>query len=542
MIYWTNYKGHEPKIEGKRDFYDNNIYTFDIETTSYYIFNDEIYPAIEYEKLNEKEKKECVFKSTMYIWQFGINDQIYYGRTWTEFINFLKRLEENVRELKYIFVHNLSFEFQYLKNILHFSDVLARKSHKVMSAKCRDYNIIFKCTFFLSNSALKELPKICKLDVEKKVGDLDYSKLRHSKTILTEKELSYCEYDCLVVYKYILKELEVYKTVKKIPNTSTGKVRRELSEVIRTNAMYKRIVRCAVNTNPKIYNLLMRAFAGGYTHANYIYSDEILKNVDSYDETSAYPYVLVTHKFPSSEFKKCYIKKRNDMIDKLCYLVVVKFNNIKSKYYNNFISASKCSKIKNGKYDNGRVISADSLEMTLTDIDFYLILDTYECEYEIIESYYCKYNYLPLAFIKFVLEKYKKKTEYKDIDEMYVEYQKEKNKFNALYGMSVTRMIRDNVIYDDDTKTWSEVPLKNEDIIEKLNEEKKKGFLSFAYGVWVTAYARDNLIRRVIELDDYVCYCDTDSIKLVEGYDKSVFDKYNESVKKKSNLYAILLV
>ena len=41
---------------------------------------------------------------------------------------------------------------------------------------------------------------------------------------------------------------------------------------------------------------------GGYTHANWIYTDEIIKNVDSFDETSAYPYVLVTCKFPSSEF------------------------------------------------------------------------------------------------------------------------------------------------------------------------------------------------------------------------------------------------
>ena len=31
--------------------------------------------------------------------------------------------------------------------------------------------------------------------------------------------------------------------------------------------------------------------------ANYIYSDEVLYDVDSYDEASAYPYVMVTRKF-----------------------------------------------------------------------------------------------------------------------------------------------------------------------------------------------------------------------------------------------------
>ena len=98
--------------------------------------------------------------------------------------------------------------------------------------------------------------------------------------------------------------------------------------------------------------------------------------------------------------------------------------------------------------------------------------------------------------------------------------------------MSVTNTIRDEVIYNDDTGEWIEEPLTNEKIEEKLIAEKKKSFLSFAYGVWVTAYARDNLLRRVIELDDYIVYCDTDSAKVIKGYDKNIFLKYNESVKR----------
>lgn len=104
--------------------------------------------------------------------------------------------------------------------------------------------------------------------------------------------------------------------------------------------------------------------------------------------------------------------------------------------------------------------------------------------------------------------------------------------------MSVTNTIRDNVIYKDETGEWIEEELTNEDIEQKLVGEKKKAFLSFAYGVWVTAYARDNLLRRVIELDDYICYCDTDSCKLVLGYDKSVFEKYNKSVEEKIKFVA----
>ena len=128
-----------------------------------------------------------------------------------------------------------------------------------------------------------------------------------------------------------------------------------------------------------------------------------------------------------------------------------------------------------GKFDNGRIISADELEIVLTDVDFYFLLDSYKIEeYEIEESYYSIYDYLPKQFIEFVLEKYVNKTKYKNVEGMEVEYAKEKNKFNALYGMSVTNMIKDNVIYKDELEEWFEEELTNEEIVEKLEIEKKK--------------------------------------------------------------------
>lgn len=533
MLYWNKYDGHKGDICGKRKKFDNTIYAFDIETTSYLILNGKQIPAIDYLKLSDKEQKDAIKCATMYIWQFSINDIVYYGRSWDELKLFLKRLDENVPERKFVFVHNLSFEFQFLKSQFHFEEVTARKSHKTMTALMRDYNILFKCSYIMSNCALKYLPDLFNLPVEKMVGDLDYSLIRTSQTDLTDEEMKYCENDCLVVYYYILEELKTYEYVNKIPTTSTGKVRKELQALVRTDYKYRRLVYKAINTNPHVYNLLVQAFGGGYTHANWIYADEVLENVDSYDETSAYPYVLVTCRFPSSEFKPCNIKRKKDMSKHLCYLLVVRFYNIKCKYYNNFISASKCNYIKGAKYDNGRIISAEEIEITLTDIDFYFILDTYKGSYEIVESWFCNYAYLPKQFIEFVLQKYVNKTEFKGVAGKEIEYQKEKNKFNALYGMSVTNMIRDNVVYKDDVEEWFEEELTNDEIIDKLQIEKKKSFLSFAWGVWVTAYARDNLLRRVIELDDYVVYCDTDSCKLVDGYDKSVFEKYNESVVEK---------
>lgn len=543
MLYWDKFKeeNHKPDIKGKRKFYDANIYTFDIETSSYYVLDGEVYPAVKYDNLSDKEKQRAIKRSHMYIWMFGINDIVYYGRTWDELKLFLKRLDDHIGDTKYVFIHNLAFEFQFLKSNFHFDEVLARKSHKVISAIMKDYNIILKCSYMMSNVALKYLPKMFNLPVEKKVGDLDYSKIRNPNTPLSEKELGYCEYDCLVLYYYILKELQVYEDVKHIPSTNTGKVRRELQELVRTNFKYRRIVYRAINTNPIIYNRLCEAFLGGYTHANWIYADEVLENVDSYDIASSYPYVLVTQKYPNSEFRSCKIKRREEMSKRLAYLLVVRFKNVKCKYYNNFISSSKCRNLRGAKYDNGRLISAAEFEMTLTDIDFYFYLDTYDLEYEILECWYSSMSYLPKTLIEFILDKYVGKTELKGVEGMEMEYGRIKGMFNSIYGMSVTNNIRDEVKYYDNDGTWEEIPLTNEEIIEKLKSEKKKSFLSFAYGVWVTAYARDNLLRRVIANDDYVVYCDTDSCKLVEGYDKNVFIDYNKSVEERINFVAKVL-
>lgn len=539
MEKWYKFDNIEKKTFGTREKYDNNIFTFDIETTSFITIDNVVYPAVHYDDFTKEEQerlqkeKRIKYYGCMYIWQFGVNDKVYYGRTWEELADFLLVLDTFIPEKKIVFVHNLAFEFQFLKGDFSFKSVMARKKRKVMTAIMREFNILFKCSYFMSNASLKDLPKLFKLPVEKMVGDLDYNVLRNSKTELTEKELRYCEYDCLVVYHFILEELKTYENVKNIPTTSTGHVRRELQDLTRTDFKYKRLVSKAINTDPVVFNRLQDSFAGGITHANWLFSGIIHNNVDSWDETSAYPYALVCYKYPSSEFREVELRDVNDMSRRFCYILEVEFQNVNSRFYNTYISSSKCRDIRNAVYDNGRIISADSFSMTITDIDFYLILDCYECDYKITRAWFSTLAYLPLKFINFILDKYVKKTEYKGVEEMELEYTKEKNKFNALYGMSVTNNIRDNVIFDDESGLWDEVALTNDEIISALNKEKSKAFLSFSYGIFCTAYARDNLWRRVMELDEYVLYVDTDSIKLREGYNRKIIEDYNKEVKKR---------
>lgn len=242
---------------------------------------------------------------------------------------------------------------------------------------------------------------------------------------------------------------------------------------------------------------------------------------------------MLTEKYPSTQFKKINVTDIKQLKKCFAYLIHVKFRNIKCKYYNNFISKSKCLKIIKGQYDNGRVIGAEELEIILTDVDFYLIMETYEIEsYEFEEVYFSVYNYLPKQFMEFILQKYVNKTKFKNVEGKEVEYALEKAKFNSLYGMSVTNNINDTVIFDNEAG-WQEIELKNDEIIELLEKERKMGFLSFSYGVWVTAWARNNLLRNLIKLDKNVVYADTDSLKITGKFDINIINNYNKDVEEK---------
>ena len=480
MKLWKEFKNYNFNIKGKSKKLCLDVFTFDIETTSLLKINSSYLSASEYQNLSKESQEQAEFLAFPYIWQFGINDQIYYGRTFEELKKFLDLIDKLTKGARKIcFVHNLSFEFQFLCSNFNVTDVLARKTRHVMKCNLIDYNFELRCTYLMSNVALKILAKTYKLPVQKLDGDLDYSFIRNSKTCLSDKELAYCENDCLVVYHYILMELKTYKTVDRIPLTYTGHVRRELRSLVVTDWKYKNLVRNCINVDGHIYNLLIEAFQGGYTHANWFYTSKILKNIDSYDFTSSYPFVMVSEKYPASEFKKCNMKKAEDMLSRFAYVIVVRFKNIKSKYYNNFISYSKCRNIKNGRYDNGRVVSADELEITLTDVDFKIILSAYSGTYTILESYYSIYKYLPKQFIDFILEKYVVKTKLKNVEGSEVNYALAKNSFNSLYGMTVTNNIKDEAIFENGE--WRTRKLDNVEIITALSNEKSKGFLSFSW-------------------------------------------------------------
>lgn len=545
--------------KGKFVTTEKTIYTLDIETTSYFEdINGQIHGPLDYPEYNSRGEIVRI-GSCMYIWMFGVNDQVYYGRTYEELEDFMKLMFGHMYYKSIIWVHNLSFEFEFLQKTFDFKKVFARKSHKPMWCESGKYpNLEFRCSLMLSNSSLEGLTTNFNLGVEKASGDLDYNKLRTPATPLTDEELYYCEMDCVVLYHYIKHEKEQYKYFMDFPRTSTGKVRTELKNLVLNDETYVRAVKNQINTEPEFYNILLTTYMGGYTHASRTLSDEIWNGVTSYDFTSSYPYVLVSEKYPCERFRKvadCEKVNLFHLNDDFSYIMLLRFDDIHVKTRNTFISTNKLIKSDTPIADNGRLVSANSCELWVTDCDWEYIKESYGsgrrgCEplrVTVKECYTAQKDYLPRPLIEYILKLYKNKTVYKGVSGKEGIYNLSKALLNSIYGMMVTNDVRAMVDYKSTGTTyeemWNEREMTGKEISKRLIDKQKEGFLNPAWGVYCSAYARRNLLMTVIKLDEFVAYCDTDSMKLIPGFDKQVISEYNTNVARKlravSDYYSI---
>lgn len=59
------------------------------------------------------------------------------------------------------------FEFQFLRNVVKIKSIFAREIRHIIKCELEDFAIEFRCSLYLSNTALKNLPKIYGLPVEK---------------------------------------------------------------------------------------------------------------------------------------------------------------------------------------------------------------------------------------------------------------------------------------------------------------------------------------------------------------------------------------
>ena len=504
--------------KGKTQLISNVASVFDIEATSFY---------------KDNEKQCC-----MYAWVFGLNGRCIRGRTWGEFLDVIETLvreyDLNKDKRLIIYVHNLAYEFQWFQRYFKWEKIFSLEKRKPLYAITQD-GIEFRCSYLLSGYSLEVLGEnLTKYKVHKLKGDLDYRLIRHSRTPLTEKEWGYVLNDGLIVMAHIQEEIERLGTINDLPLTKTGYVRdlckyRCLKGANRWD--YVKLMR-ALTLTPETYAQLKQTYTGGFTHANIHYVDKVIRNVHSFDFSSSYPAVMLSEEYPMSKPYFVMIKDEQEFITHLkCYCCMFEctFINLRSKVsYENYISISRCIKAEHYIVNNGRVVEADMVKVCLTEQDFFIIAQLYDWDYIEVSNFYKFYkDYLPKDLVLTILELYKDKTELKGVEEKIVEYLVSKGMINSIYGMCVTDPCRDEIIYDE---LWSS---KNADIptlIDKYNTNNQR-VLYYAWGVWVTAYARRNLFTGICEFKDDYIYSDTDSLKVlnVENHIDYI-EKYNRDV------------
>lgn len=519
---------------GNRRKYQDIVCAFDIETTIV-------------------EKKYSV----MYIWQFQIGlGATVVGRTWKEFQNFMRRVREALPETTYLvtYIHNASYEFQFLRGIYKFTsdEVFAidlRKPVRFDMYGC----IEFRCSYIHSNMSLDEYLK--KMGVEhEKVKGFDYEKPRYPWTPLSDDELLYCINDVRGLVEAVMIEMRHDNdSLYTIPATSTGYVRRDVKNVMRSYPWkYVHGMLPDINT----YHMLREAFRGGNTHCNRYYAGQAVPGVMSYDRSSSYPDVQCNCLFPIKRFHRVKgevtLQKLKDLIvrRKKAVLFRVALGNIRLRdvYWGcPYIPSDKCRMLKNAVKDNGRILSADYLEITLTDVDWRIILSEYTFDgCSILDCAYSSYGRLPNRLVTQIEAYYTVKTALKGDVEHRIYYDKNKAKLNSIYGLTCQNPCKLAAKFKGSVWDFD----RSETIEEILDKSNRRAYVPYQWGVWCSAHARFRLeegIRlvsagNIYPLDDPrfsdFVYCDTDSVKYIGNVDWSAYNAKRMADSEESRAYA----
>lgn len=478
-----------------KTYNNNNIFTFDTETTSLWYKN-----------------KKCSF---VYISMIYINGNVYYTRNLETFREFLDRYD-TPNTINVIYVHNLGFDFTFLQNVIPFDTVFARTAHKPIFARYKSWE--FRCSYFLSQMSLAKVGESYELPHGKLKDGLDYRKRRNTDTELTEIEEDYTELDVRVLAEYVQYELDRNDgKYKNIPYTQTGFVRRYILEQAKLEKEYYSLRNIVEKTKPDVslFTVLENCFAGGYTHANFMaVSSGTYTHVRSYDFTSSYPAVMCRCKFPMTKFKQK-VKHYFKYIDSEKYACVGKFRLVQLHAKTDLCYLSRHKVVKKSAVkcvcSNGRVFSAKSLDVYLTSVDIQTIRMMYNCIIIPLELYVSYADYLPRTIVNSILTLYSNKTRFKGVDDKKALYLASKQMINSVYGMSAFNPYSDDVTYlDGEWGIDAATP-------EKLNQyfDNRKTILPYQWGVFVTAWARNKLCNIAHKIGNDVLYMDTDSIKFI---------------------------
>lgn len=480
-----------------------------------------------------------------------------WGRKPSDMTACISRIHEHMTgEITYIYFHNLSYDFVFLRRF--FFDTfgfpekqLNTKPYFPIYIKFPN-GIIFRDSLILAQRSLDKWAKDLDVRHQKAVGKWDYDKLRNQNDPeFTQDELEYIEHDTLAGVECIQATMDALgKHIFSMPYTATGIPREEIRTRGKAHHAHDWFLRLCPTWEQ--YLTLVQLFHGGYTHGNRHYlSRTVTGLIECRDFASSYPFVLLSEKYPGERFnprENCtieHILKNGDKYAYMFKLILYKF-----KLKDDFIpmpalQASKCVKDINLVLDNGRVLAGAYAEIYMNELDLETIAEQYDYEVAICtEVQVAVKKYLPRWITDYIFELFIDKQKLKGGDP--VLYALAKAKLNSIYGLFAQRSVRETIeeVYKD---------YVDEDGIQHMSGEyrptqkdmkseyekylnRKGSVLPYFVGCWVTSYAMRNLFRlgKCIDYENggIWLYSDTDSIYATK-WNEEKLATYNEKCKEK---------
>lgn len=235
--------------------------------------------------------------SFIYMYQIRIGGVNFILRTREELQAFMARVAERCRDAGariVCYVHNLSFEFQFLKSILDIApdSIFALQNRRIAKFDVND-QIEFRCSYLLSNMSLEKFTEnYCSEEFRKDKELIDYEIERFPWSVLEPETIYYGLMD-VITLEAAVSELMTREgdNLRTIPMTNTGYVRRSCRtaclgrntknystpENAKKYSVAKRYRHMFLKTKLtlEMYDLLCDAFRGGNTHANRFFADKL---------------------------------------------------------------------------------------------------------------------------------------------------------------------------------------------------------------------------------------------------------------------------
>lgn len=455
-------------------------------------------------------------------------------------------LEANDRNRVLFFIHNFSYDYMFLRNHL-FKEYgtpeysLATKPHKYVCMRFSN-GLEFRDSYILCGRSLERFAKDMGCHVQKQLGSWDYDKKRTPGSERTPEEINYVCSDTIALVQALREWMKRHGVnTATCEYTNTGFVRSEGLKASKSDKHWRGSFRkCALTLEQ--YKMLDAAFHGGYTHANRYHIGEVIKEVTSYDFTSSYPARMLYNKFPSGRFVDFTTDNVYDIIEladvfAFCGYLLLTDVEVNKNCPMPPIAKHKCKILRDAIIDNGRVVKASVLVVPFTDPDLETILEYYRfSDAKASKVIVTEKDYLPNWFCDMIMELFKNKTTLKGKDN--VLYMLSKGMLNSLYGMSVQKIVRDEITEKFEMNSWEVQRIMQDDVLagEKLTAfyNNRKKYLPFQWGVWVTAYAQQELFKLGKLCDNWI-YSDTDSVKGT-GWNMEALETYNANIQKIADL------